>query len=281
MKAWTVRACLLIAIIVPAALTERVFSQGFATDRKPMSVFEQNLPKELKRPNNAVEELLLREYGAVFVARGNVTPPKTIVYRDGSEVDAFQKSVEAMTVNIGGSAMTLQAPAMRALNDAISDARSQGLTIFPRDVDAASRSYEDAVGLWASRVEPALDHWIEKRRISREDAERIRSLAPFEQVTEVLSLEKQRIYFAKDLNKSIIYSVAPPGTSQHLSMLAFDVAEHENPRVRAALNRYGWFQTVVSDLPHFTYLGVSEAHLPQLGLKKEIKGGRVYWVPDL
>jgi hypothetical protein len=114
-----------------------------------------------------------------------------------------------------------------------------------------------------------------------EDAARIRSLTPYGQVSEVLRLEKRGMYFAKDLSKSIIYSVAPPGTSQHLSMLAFDVAEHENSRVRAVLNIHGWFQTVVSDLPHFTYLGVSEAHLLQLGLKKKLSGGRVFWVPDL
>ena len=64
---------------------------------------------------------------------------------------------------------------------------------------------------------------------------------------EILRLEKKKIYFAKDLNKSIIYSVAPPGTSQHLSMLAFDAVEYDNVRVREILALHGWFQTVDND----------------------------------
>lgn len=268
-------------ILTPTVLAAQVPSPTSKPDVKTMPSFEQNLPKDLKPPADSVESLILREYGAVFVARGNVTPPKAIVYRDENEVAAFQKGVESINASIAGMSMTLQAPAMRALADAIREAEAQGLTISPRDVDAASRTYSEAVALWASRVEPALDHWTARGKISGEAAEQIRLLTPFGQVTEVLKHEQRGIYFAKDLNKSIIYSVAPPGTSQHLSMLAFDVMEHDDARVRAILGKYGWFQTVISDLPHFTYLGVSEAHLPQLGLKKKLKGGRVFWVPDI
>lgn len=89
------------------------------------------------------------------------------------------------------------------------------------------------------------------------------------------------MFFAKDLSKSIIYSVAPPGTSQHISMLAFDVEEHDNRNVREILAKHGWFQTVISDLPHFTYLGVKEEELSNLGLKKTGNGGRVYWIPNI
>jgi hypothetical protein len=64
-------------------------------------------------------------------------------------------------------------------------------------------------------------------------------------------------------------------------MLAFDVSEHENSEVREILARYGWLQTVVSDLPHFTYLGVAESELSGLGLKKVNDGGRTFWLPDL
>jgi len=64
-------------------------------------------------------------------------------------------------------------------------------------------------------------------------------------------------------------------------MLALDVSEHENPRVRGILAKHGWFQTVVSDLPHFTFLGVPENQLSGLGLKKNNDGGRVFWMPDI
>jgi hypothetical protein len=78
-----------------------------------------------------------------------------------------------------------------------------------------------------------------------------------------------------------MYSVAPPGTSQHLSMLAIDIAEFNDARTREIMASHGWFQTVISDLPHFTYLGVDEAALPDLGLKKVLNGDRGFWIPDL
>jgi hypothetical protein len=117
--------------------------------------------------------------------------------------------------------------------------------------------------------------------MTSEQAAHIRSLSSFEQVPVVFELEKEEIWFAKDLSKSVIYSVAPPGTSQHLAMLAFDIAEFDDPAVRKILANHGWFQTVVSDLPHFTYLGVKERELPGLGLKRVEYLERKFWVPDI
>lgn len=250
-------------------------------ERDQMGRFGKNLPNRFELPNDHIGATLLREYGAIFVARGDVVTPDTIVFRDQTEVAAFQKSVRAKTETIGGMPMTLQTVAMEALLSAIDEAAGRRLSITPRDTDSASRSYDDAVSLWASRVEPALEYWTDKKRITEAEAERIRSVAPYGQVSEVLRLEKQGIFFARDLSKSIIYSVAPPGTSQHLSMLAFDVKEFENASVRHILAKHGWYQTVVSDLPHFTYLGVSEMELPGLGLKRLENSGRVFWVPDI
>jgi len=249
-------------------------------ERDDMGNFGRRLPTDFQMPADGIAERLLKEYGAVFVCRGGCVPSKAIVFRDEAEVTAFQKNVGSKTEKIGGMPMTLQAPAMTALLAAVKDAESSGLSITPRDTDSAARSYDESVGLWASRVEPALAHWVNKGKISGVDASRIKSLPPFEQVGEVLRLEKRKIYFSKDLKKSIIYSVAPPGTSQHLSMLAFDVKEYDDMRVRTILAKHGWFQTVVSDLPHFTYLGVAERELKDLGLKKKKNGGRVFWVPD-
>ena len=94
-------------------------------------------------------------------------------------------------------------------------------------------------------------------------------------------MEAEGIYFAKDLSKSVIYSVAPPGASQHLSLLALDVAEFNDPNVRRILSKHRWYQTVVSDLPHFTFLGISEDELPKLGLKIVTNDDREFWIPDL
>ncbi|MEQ1922532.1 MAG: hypothetical protein ABL952_08490 [Pyrinomonadaceae bacterium] len=243
--------------------------------------FYRNLPRGFAMPTNDAESLLLREYGSVYVARGGVTPPSRIVFRDEADVAAFQAGLRSSSENIGGTNVELQAAAMNALLEARAEAQKNRLTISPRGADSARRGYQQTVTLWASRVNPGFTYWVGRGRVSAADAKRIKSLSPFGQVPEILSLEQQGIYFAKSLDKSIIYSVAPPGTSQHLSMLALDVKEFENARVREILAKHGWYQTVTSDLPHFTYLGVAEKDLPSLGLKQVTNSGRVFWVPDI
>jgi hypothetical protein len=243
--------------------------------------FRKSLPRGFNDPADDVGRRLLKEYGAVFVARGGAVVPGTVVFKDEKEVAAFQAGVQISKEHIGDFDLELQAPAMTALKNARSEAESQGLYITPRSEDSARRNYENTVGLWASRVEPALVHWVGQGKLDQAEADRIRHLTPYEQVPEVFKLESQGMYFAKDLSKSIIYSVAPPGTSQHLSMLALDVAEFQDAKVRGILAKNGWYQTVVSDLPHFTFLGVSENELPGLGLRKQVDGARVFWVPDL
>ncbi|HKP68344.1 MAG TPA: hypothetical protein VJV05_03605 [Pyrinomonadaceae bacterium] len=245
------------------------------------SNFFDNLPPDLVVGDNAAEQRLLREYGAVFIARGGVVPPNKVVFRDDDEVAEFQSRIGIAGAEIGGFNVELQSVAMADLLRAVDEAASSGLSVTPRGADSARRNYNGTVDLWHSRVEPALVHWLSKGRLTAETADRIRSLPPHAQVPEVFVLEEEGIYFAKDLSKSIIYSVAPPGASQHLSMLAFDVAEFDDPRVRAILARHRWYQTVVSDLPHFTYLGVDQETLAELGLKGVTHLEREFWIPDI
>ncbi|MCA1624609.1 MAG: hypothetical protein LC778_12590, partial [Acidobacteria bacterium] len=134
---------------------------------------------------------------------------------------------------------------------------------------------------WESRVNPGLAHWTKEGKLSKLEAERIRDLPPFEQVSKIFKLESKGIFFSKDLSKTIIYSVAPPGASQHLSLLALDVNEHANELVREILAAHYWFQTVVSDLPHFTFLGIAEDELSKSGLKAIVDAGRSFWFPNL
>ena len=245
-------------------------------------MFLEHLPKNFEMPTDETGSLLLREYGAVFLARNGVVPPKKLIFRDDADVDAFQNSVEAASKKIGGSTIELQKVAMDDLSDAIDEARKAGLSITARGADSGKRDYEQTRRLWASRVNPGMKYWVAKGRVSAAEAKRIQALATFQQVPEILRLEQSGTYFAKSLDKSIIYSVAPPGTSQHLAMLAFDVAEFDNARVRAILAKHKWFQTVASDLPHFTYIGVPEKDLAALGLKQKADNtGRIFWVPDL
>ncbi len=242
--------------------------------------FQGNLPSGFQMPTDAVGQKLIRAYGAMFVAKG-VTPPNKIVFRDESDVSAFHSSLQKSSENIGGITIELQTPAMNALKEAVAEAKEKKLSIAPVNADSAKRTFAATITNWTSRVDPGLVYWVKEGKLSQTEAARIKALSPVEQIPDILKLEDQGIFFAKGNQKTIIYSVAPPGTSQHISMLALDVADHANAAVREVLARHGWFQTVPTDLPHFTYLGASESELTNLGLKKITEDGRSYWVPNL
>jgi hypothetical protein len=248
---------------------------------KKSSGFMANLPSNFQVPTDAVGLKLLGEYGSMCIAAGGATAPSKVLFRDESEVSAFQMSLQKSSDTIGGFNVELQAAAMDALKKAITEARQTGKNITPRGADSAKRTYSETVKLWESRVNPGLDHWVSKGKLSASEASRIKSLAPSEQVPEILKLESQSLYFSKDFSKSILYSVAAPGASQHIFMLALDIEQFADPGVREILARHGWFQTVQSDLPHFTYLGVSESELASKGLKSVAVSGHKFWVPNL
>jgi len=252
------------------------------TEMDRNTLFYQNLPPGFAAGEDLAHRRLFREYGAVFVARGGVLPPEKVVFENEVDVAEFQSRMNIRRAEIGGLQLELQSAAMEGLLRAIDEAKRRGVTLGPRGPDSARRNYNDTVELWKSRVEPALNHWSGCGRIMEATADLIRSLSPYEQVAKVFELEEKAIYFSKDLSKSIIYSVAPPGASQHLSLLAFDVADYEDPVVRRILAKHFWYQTVVSDLPHFTYLGVEASKLDRLGLRVvENEGGREFRVPNI
>ncbi len=206
--------------------------------------------------SDSVARRVLEDYGAIFVAGKKVVPPPVCVFTSEAQVAKFQKAREK--------------------------ANQEGLDITPRGgAEAARRNYEDSLRLWDTRFLPALDYWVGQRRLTPEEAIRLRTLPLHEQVAAVLDLEKNEIYFSKDLSKSILYSIAAPGTSQHIAMLALDVTEFQNARVREILAGYGWFQTVLSDLPHFTFLGLKEDELPKHGLKSVVVNEQTFWIPNV
>ncbi len=233
-------------------------------------------------PDDQVARRVLHDYGAMFVGSDTVLPPPLCVFTSEDQVARFQKEAGLTAATIGDAVIELQPAAMSALLQARAAARAEGLEISPRDgVEAARRSYADTVRLWNSRFLPALDHWTLADRLSEQEAERLRSLPIHEQVPEVLELEQAGIFFSKDLSKSVLYSIAAPGTSQHIAMLAFDANEFLDQRVREILAQHGWFQTVLSDLPHFTFLGLAEEELPGRGLKSVEVNGQTFWIPDV
>ena len=260
-------------------------------DKEPVPFYEA-LAKALKKrkikldsicpPSDPVARRILEEYGAIFVADKKVTLPPVCIFTSEEQVTKFQDDAGFEAEVIGFDEVELQPEALKKLNKAREEARKEGLDITSRDgAEGARRNYEDSVRLWNSRFQPALDYWLSKGRLTAEEVARLRSLPLLQQVAEVLELEKSGIYFSKDLSKSILYSIAAPGSSQHIAMLAFDVNEFENPRVREIMAKHGWFQTVLSDLPHFTFLGLKEKDLPKHGLRKFEINGQVFWIPNV
>ncbi len=258
----------------------------------PSSPFYRSLDRALEQrgarlsvlcpPGDDVACRVLHDYGAMFLGTKDILPPPLCVFTSEEEVSQFQNAAGWRSAEFGEDVIELQPAAMAALLKARDAAQTEGLDISPRDgAEGARRNYADTVRLWNSRFLPALIHWTAVGRLSQETANRLRSLPVSAQVSEVLELEKDGIFFSKDLSKSVLYSIAAPGTSQHIAMLAFDANEFLNARVRRILADNGWFQTVLSDLPHFTYLGLSEHELPDHGLKPVEVNGQKFWIPDV
>jgi hypothetical protein len=234
--------------------------------------------------SSTVEKRLFAEYGSIFVTRA-VSPPR-VIFRDAAQVESFQSTLTVSMSIVGEHPMTLQQVALEALLAAVGDARAASLSISARSADSGARSYDDTVKLWLRNVTRGLDHWVEEGRLQPERADEIRHLNPVDQVPVILDLEDaERLFFGTFFDRSILASVAAPGASQHLSLLAFDVKEYQDRGVEQILNARGWYRTVASDLPHFTFLGHAEESLPALGLHRISReyGEENYrfWVPNL
>jgi len=231
---------------------------------------------------DAAERRILEEYGAMFVADKSVVVPPACIFSSEAEVAKFQKKAGIGAFAFAGVMIELQPAALKNLLAACTEAENAGARISPRGgAEAARRNYADTVRLWETRFLPAIDYWTKGGRLSAEQAARLRLLPLRSQIAAVLELEEQGVFFSKDFSKTILQSVAAPGASQHLSLLAFDVAEFADAEVRSILVRHGWHQTVLSDLPHFTFLGVAENELPARGLRRIEASGQSFWVPDV
>ena len=232
--------------------------------------------------SNAVERRIVKEYGAVFLnADAEVEMPDRCCFKNESEVAAFQVTLKISKRTIGGCMIELQRAAMNALLKA-----ADAVAITPKGACPARRSFADVQISWDETVKAATDYWRENpnsegKTLSAKQAENLESLAGERQIKLIFELEEQNFLFHPDRARSIAVYTAIPGASQHLLMLALDIEEYADEKVRGALAENGWFQTVVSDLPHFTYLGVSEKELPKLGLKKVENCGQMFWIPNI
>jgi len=156
------------------------------------------------------------------------------------------------------------------------------VAIVPLDGSiAGGRTYADTVRLWNSRLDPALKYWVRRGMISAEEEDLARSMSVDKQVEQVIEWELHGFWFGTNKNASIFASTAPPGVSQHLALMALDIAPPITPEKRALMNANGWYQTVKGDVSHFTYLGVPESVLPSRGLKAVLMNGTIYWIPNI
>jgi hypothetical protein len=246
-----------------------------------MASFLLNIASSIRSP---VEKRLFTEYGAIFAT--TATPPPAIIFADAAQVEAFQSTLSVSRAAFGEHEIELQTDALERLTAAACEMGGSGGRITARAADAGGRSYEDTVGLWTRNVARGLERWLSLGRITPERAQAVLELSPAEQVAVILNLEEtEQLFFGTFFDKSILHSVAAPGASQHLSKLAFDVAEHEDRAVEQALGRHGWYRTVPDDMPHFTYLGHNQEVLNGVGLKRidRVYGSRLYdfWIPDV
>ncbi|HEY6328460.1 MAG TPA: hypothetical protein VI756_03915 [Blastocatellia bacterium] len=234
--------------------------------------------------SSPVELRLLKEYGAVFLT--HAIPPPKIIFDDEEDVVAFQKTLQARRSSIGEFEIELQSIAMDALEAASRLAKEKGISISARSEDSGGRSYQQTLSLWSRNVERGLQHWIGAGRMTGERAQSVRLLATPEQIAAVLEMEEsENLFFSTYCDKSILQSVAAPGASQHLALLAFDLAEYQDEAAEAILSEHGWHRTVLSDLPHFTYIGCKQDELPRLGLRLVVRkyDSAMYrfWIPDI
>lgn len=279
------RVIYLLAFVIIAAASSEAFAQSSeylkaAAERSGLSTKEFN-KRVCDSKNDAVAARVLREYGAMFITVEGALPPAKCVFENGAAVIEFQSRAKMSQQRFGSTDITLQTEAMNALNNAIKDAATSGLKITPRGGSIAGlRSYEDTVRLWDSRFYKALTHWESRGKIAKDEADAARKLTAFQQVPLALKWEEKGYWFSTAFDRTILSSVAAPGTSQHLSGLALDVTEFSNSRVRAILNKHGWFQTVANDTPHFTFLGRAEDDLPKFGLKPVTNGAYKFWIPS-
>lgn len=290
MRFWFKCICGMIAVgffsvSTTAQIAPRVTLRSFLEARlKTLS-----LPKEKEIKFNdlcpvdhdPIASRVFAEYGAMFVGEETRFPPRCI-FAEAKEVEQFHDQLKTKEFVLNGTIVQLQKPAADALISAINDAAAIGARITPLDGEiAGKRNFSDTLKIWKSRFLPALEHWVAIGKIDRSAAADAILLPLRDQISKVMEWESRGYYFSTGFSKSIFNSVAPPGTSQHLSLIAFDVVEASDPRVRTILNRHGWFQTIKTDEPHFTYLGVDENELPSRGLKRFVRNGHTFWIPNL
>ncbi len=189
------------------------------------------------------EYILLRAYGAAFVnQQPEIKLPPKVILANEQETKAFQTTLTMGKVDNTNDCY-LQKLAADAFNKAKSAARISLKSGYGGS--DCTRTFATNLRFWRKYAD---NNTLERVRQGKETA--------------------------------ILGIVAPPGASQHLWGLAIDLQVYSQVQ-RQALNKNGWFQTVENDVPHWTYVGLTEDNLPLFGFKNKIVRGTTYWLIPL
>ncbi|MCC5620472.1 D-alanyl-D-alanine carboxypeptidase family protein [Nostoc sp. CHAB 5715] len=189
------------------------------------------------------EYILLRTYGAVFVNQDvGIKLPQKNIFANEQETREFQDTLTMDHVNDTNDCYLQKSAA-----DALNKARIQQRIPLKSGYGSSdcTRTFNTNLKFW---------HKYANNQV----------LAKVQQGKET----------------KILGVVAPPGTSQHLWGLAIDLRVSSKEQ-RKALNQNGWFQTVQNDVPHWTYVGLTEDNLPLFGFNKQVVQGITYWITPL
>jgi hypothetical protein len=193
-------------------------------------------------PIDSYEYIILRAYGTIFINQNpEIKLPSKLILEDEEETVNIQDNLQ-LTLVEDTRECYLQKAAAEAFN------RARSIIYIPLKSGYSgdcTRSYETTLRFWRKYTN---NRTLEQVKQGKE--------------TNILSL------------------VAPPGTSQHLWGLALDLGVSNQEQIQV-LNENGWFQTVVKDTPHWTYLGWDEGSLSKFGLIKKIVQGIIYWVTPI
>ncbi|HEY9886690.1 MAG TPA: D-alanyl-D-alanine carboxypeptidase family protein [Vampirovibrionales bacterium] len=285
-KQLAIISCLLACVLSIEGCSSNNVSTIVPVKEAPKSLFLSTVSRNLHSipsSSSPVERRLLKEYGALWTSQEpEILLPKTVAFYTSEDTNKFQESLIAGSLFNGKC--QLQKAAKNALENAVQEALENNLLITPRGEDSCMRDYAKTHELWLSRVEPNLDFYFNEGKLTAEQVEKVKDASTWKQVALVLELEKdQGLLFDKYRQTSILNSVAAPGTSQHLTGLAFDCKQYANKQIRNILAKHGWYQTIANDIPHFTFLGLNlqASDLEQRGLKEVVEGEYTFWVPDL
>jgi D-alanyl-D-alanine dipeptidase len=228
-------------MISPIPITPQIPDANLPEPQRFLSAIAPKLPTIPQL--GTFEYILLRAYGAAFVNQEpEIKLPPKVILANEQETKDFQTTLTMGKVD-GTNDCYLQKSAASALNKAKSAVRIPLKSGYGGG--DCTRTFATNLRFWRKY---ANNTTLERVRQGKETA--------------------------------ILGVVAPPGASQHLWGLAIDLRV-SNQAQRQALNKNGWFQTVENDVPHWTYVGLTEENLPQFGFKNQIVRGITYWITPL